>query len=231
EPFVQEDRNTRGEIITKKDERLNFTPVDQSFVSIDDADTTEAEVVVIEGKKFKGTVHFESGSPVEDATVYLDDGKGVNTDIKTKTNNAGAFILSGIPRLEFSGEYVLKAVYSDDEHTYVADTKKVSIHHDEDESIDFEIQAIEDIDATHLLGMPIEITDKTNLDNGNILLSGAFRDIPHNENFAIDVASLGSALQFERIEVEKSDLQNEEGVPYAVPKEDHILLETKEFPE
>ncbi len=212
-----------------------FVPKTVNFTNNDDNEEHVIEVTVDEGTSISGRVTFENdGTPVENAVVYLDQGQGIQTAVVTATNENGDYILAGIPLPENEdgtviGELKIGTSYSDKVHSYIGEVKNIP-YSEASEAVNFQIKEIEDIDLTHLLGIPVRLTVAEKEGEEGYKISGEFFDLPENVNFSVSHNSGRARLSFDNISVTASTLTNTRDIPFATPVEDKILLNNKKYP-
>lgn len=210
-----------------------FVPKTVNFANEDDNQVHTLEIELDPGATVSGKVTFEKDdTPVANAVVYFDKGKGINTDIMTVTNEQGNYTLAGVPipepdlngQLSFD-QLKMGASYSDKVHSYVGEVKNVPLA-DADKSIDFTIKEIDDMDLTHLLGMSVRLTEAEKSRNESYTISGQLL-VPGNANFSLGEEIAGNTVSFNNITVTASDLKNSSGIPLAIPEGNKILLDNK----
>lgn len=212
-----------------------FVPKTVNFTNVDDNTVRTLHVALDPGAIITGNVTFkETGNPVKNAVVYLEQGQGTNTDIITVTDENGNYRLGGVPipeptrdgRLSFT-ELSVGTSFSDNVHSYVGEIKTIGLQQAE-KPVNLQISEIKDMDIRKLLGMPVRLTEAVKEKKG-YRISGELVQLPKNENFSESNHSSGARLTFSKVTVSASSLKNQKGVPFAVPAGENVILNNKSY--
>ncbi|TJY67826.1 hypothetical protein FAZ19_00755 [Sphingobacterium alkalisoli] len=233
--------NGQLNIVSPTRQNVLFVPRTQNFVSNDDNVVHRVTVVVQPATVMTGRVVFAAdSSPVRGAVVYIDQGRGSESDMRAETRSDGTYELI-VPAPAASGLFpsgnsqlpqAITATYSAPGRTYIGQTvslaKRGKVPQSAPTSVDFAIREAGDIDVSKLYGFPARLNDLRPT-SGGYLVSGELYDLEDNPNFALRSASGPKVLAFENLKVGASTITNDDGVPLAVPTEDHIQFEQKQL--
>ena len=208
--------------------------------SKDDLQSRQVTIVVERAQLVNGRVLFEqSNTPVANALVYVDEGKGSDSDIHTRTDETGAFTLA-LPFGETENlleskfkQFGLKitASYAQAGKSYVGSTVTLNGNQLRNPpQVNLTIREIEGIDLSQILGFTARLKSAEKLADNSYRISGELLDKPGNENFALSKTETGTqVLAFSDLEVVPSGLKNENGVPLAVPVGNELPLLNREI--
>ncbi len=222
-----------------------FVPRTQNFESNDDNVVRRITVVVQPATVMTGRVVFAADSlPVRGAVVYVDQGRGSESDMRAETRSDGTYELivpapgaapgNGLlPSGNTGGTpQAVTAAYSAPGKTYIGQTVSLAKRGKGPQSaltsIDFVIREANDIDVSKLYGFPVRLNALRATDGGYIV-SGELYDVEDNPNFAFRSASGPKVLAFENLKVRASTIKNANGIPLAVPTADEIQFEQKQL--
>ncbi|GGG83406.1 hypothetical protein GCM10007415_15580 [Parapedobacter pyrenivorans] len=222
-----------------------FVPRTQNFESNDDNVVRRITVVVQPATVMTGRVVFAADSlPVRGAVVYVDQGRGSESDMRAETRSDGTYELivpapgaapgNGLLPIGNTGgtPQAVTAAYSAPGKTYIGQTvslaKRGKGTQSAPTSIDFVIREANDIDVSKLYGFPVRLNALRATDGG-YTVSGELYDVEDNPNFAFRSASGPKVLAFENLQVRASTIKNANGIPLAVPTTDEIQFEQKQL--
>ena len=196
------------------------------------------EIELRKGKQISGFVTAGSDSlPLAGAKVFVKNALQWSNDFPISeaiTDQNGYFTLKGIPAdtvytaaasagqnngIIYPAE--IHAVKSDPLISYIGDKKSVSLT--KTKQVNFHLDIIDHLNLTEIWGFPIEIEEFT--PNGNVggKVSGAFVNLPENENFSVQDPNV--RLSFHKIDVFPGSKTDANGVPIAKPAKDEILTD------
>lgn len=212
-----------------------FVPRTMNFQSEDDGSITTLTIKVDPGKLVSGKVTFKSnGQPVKGATVFVDQGKGSNSEIATITGEDGSYVLTGIPEVPGSGgqgnDLTIKAGYMAPGKTYIGDAQTVAITAAPAPAVNLTIGEVTGIDISHLLGMPARIENIKEEGNGVYTIDGELFNLPENGNFSMRKnTAVETVLPFHQIRIRTSATRNTAGIPVGVPAGDAIDFDSRQM--
>ncbi|MDH7514305.1 MAG: carboxypeptidase-like regulatory domain-containing protein [Bacteroidota bacterium] len=198
----------------------NFVPRDITGISTPVSRTwTLYPALLSQGGKLAGTVRVGS-VPIPNARVMLFDNPSDPTPLQTTTNSEGKYELPGVPL----GLHTFRATKSSSQ--YIGDTVSTIVKTSETTMLDFQLTLYNDMDITHLLGFPIEVSA---LDSsmGSIRISGNFCNLPANAHFSVDTAK--TILHFSDIVIIPSTETNVNGIPLAQPSSIPLITDVNTF--
>jgi hypothetical protein len=167
----------------------------------------EMSVPLLRGGRLTGTVAV-GAVPIPGARVRVFDNPADPEPLQAVTDESGTYTLRGIP----PGNHLFLATKSKSQ--FIGDTASAEIEAGKVMQLDFQLSAYNDMDITTLLGFPIEVSG---LDStaGQVVISGAFVELPSNEHFAMEDSS--NVLPFSDIIIQQSTEKNENDIPFADP--------------
>lgn len=168
----------------------------------------ELDVPLNEGGHLAGTVRVGS-VPIPNARVILFDNPAETDPLVAYTDADGQYELHALP----TGKHIFLAAKS--KSPYIGDTARAQIRKGLGTQRDFELKAYNDMDITHLLGFPIEVT-AVDSSSGKVMLSGNFVELPGNDQFSLEEPT--TTLAFENIVIIPSSETNASGLPLAEPE-------------
>ncbi|MCB0841145.1 MAG: carboxypeptidase regulatory-like domain-containing protein, partial [Bacteroidetes bacterium] len=196
------------------------------------------EIKLRNGKEIQGVVTAGPDSlPLAGARVFVKGALKWNNDFpiaEAITNENGEYTLKGIPidtvytAVANPGQnngilypVEIHAVKSDPQISYVGDKKSANMN--SDDPVNLHLDIIEGINLTQIWGLPIEVEDFKANSNGGGKLTGAFVNLPENENFAIQDPNV--RISFYNIDVIPGSKYDAQGVPSARPVADEIVTD------
>ena len=145
------------------------------------------------------------------------------------TDEQGKFKIEGVPVDSFALAGVgmvieaieVQAVKSDPLISYIGATTHTDVP--QRNPLRLHLDIIDDLNLSSIWGLPIEVESFEPNASGGGTLTGAFTQLPSNENFAIKAPN--TRLSFHQIEVIPGPMADTKGIPYARPVEEEILTD------
>ncbi len=159
----------------------------------------------------KGTVYAgqSTTSPVPLSTIRY---YGFKDTLTAGAGANGYYYLNNFPvRRGYQKVAALKS-----QSNYIGDEKSILINKASNEcvTVDFNLTVYDDMDITHLMGFPMEVSKLTADDGGGVRISGNITRLPANEQFSTDP---GKAIPFSNVFIKAGAMKNAKGVPIAEP--------------
>ena len=200
-----------------------FVPQTFTFQSEDNGENKYIDFSIRIGRIVTGKVTFDDGTNAVAAKVYVESGNGTSNDNFALTNDKGEYNLVLQDSLS---QFKVRANYFEEGKTFVPEEKIVRLT---DTKLDFIIKKINNIDASRLFGFKTRINTLKEESEGIYTVSGELFDIPTNSNFAVTDSILNKNIAFENVKIKVSTIKNTAGIFLAVPIENSIVTNNKEF--
>ncbi|MEX1187687.1 MAG: carboxypeptidase-like regulatory domain-containing protein, partial [Bacteroidia bacterium] len=172
------------------------------------------------GMEVNGTV-VEQGSntPIAGARVFCETGFTIYgpSVTETTTDQNGNYSLKGLPRQNVN----IKAAKSSTTTTYIGASFSIAMPSSVINNVNFQLDKIENLNITKILGFPVEITAAEALPDNKYKVSGAFVNIPGNGNFKMYDPS--QRVRFTNINLEASTQLDASGIPMAKPVSNEVV--------
>ena len=205
-----------------------FAPVSVSFSNTETPGYQTVEILVTDAVIMKGKVTSATdNTPLVGARVFVDQGNGCDMNFAL-TNALGDYTLYGVPL--YPNTQTIKAVYNDasqhpaNPQTYIGQIKTITLLPENSPvTLDFELSKFTALDVSQLLGFPLEIESIKDLGGLSFEVTGAFVNLPSNDNFAL--ADPYTRAPFTKKKVCKGPDKNAQNIPIAVPQFEPIPLD------
>lgn len=200
-------------------------PMDKDLVSKSLTITSEAsfefkdkgEILLDQGFRIHGIVTYGPDSTrLAGARVFIDMG---GDNIETFTGGSGAFTLKGIPLDQ--NQWEINAENLNADLTLIADHQTITAPFPM--QVNFHLDSFDDFALNNLWGLPITISSIEE-DNGNVVIDGAFVNLPANANFTIKDED--HRLEFIDVTVQPEEVNGE---LIGVPVSSEILVDLNEL--
>jgi hypothetical protein len=246
QPFSpsSEEHNLLRAIITPTQNILIVPKSEGNVKSKDDREKRIHTIKVERAMEVTGKVVFENtNTPVANALVYVDEGKGSDSDIHAVTKSDGTYKLA-IPIAQSGTQITSKhqsninqagikitASYAEEGKTYLGNTQSLGLKKGQNiPPVNLTIREIGEIDISKIYGFPVRLKSLTKTENNTYRVSGEIFDKEGNENFALSKSETGTrVLAFSDLEVRPSSLRNAAGTPVAVPVSNDIPILNREI--
>ncbi len=174
---------------------------------------TEKNIYLPKAAKISGHVFVgKNNNPVSNARVYLTASQSNGEVLETYTKQDGSFVLHNVP----VGNFQTFAAAKSQSNT-IGDYITMNVTEAGKSDVNFHLRVYEDMDITHLLGFPIEVTSLT--ESGGVKISGNFVKLDSLKNPLF--SSVTTTIGFSNVEIvpgSKTNFMFGKNVPIAVPK-------------
>ncbi|HQW97543.1 MAG TPA: carboxypeptidase-like regulatory domain-containing protein [Flavobacteriales bacterium] len=216
----------------KVDPPGDMMPVDRIIVNQVSPEPVVLEQMIETGTKLTGRVRAMPGdAPVANARVWMQIGSdqyGPQLNQVLSDEN-GEFILPGVPM----GPFKVFAAKADPQTTYIGTSQAITYGMVPGPPPSFKmipalpyaeltLQRVDDMDITHLLGFPVEVTTLVKNNDGSSTIGGAFVQLPGNANFRLEDPA--QRIPFANVKVTPGT-PNEQGKPIAFPANDRVTTD------
>ena len=216
----------------KVDPPGDMMPVDRIIVNQVSPEPVVLEQMIETGTKLTGRVRAMPGDvPVANARVWVQIGSdqyGPQLNQVFSDEN-GEFILPGVPM----GPFTVFAAKADPQTTYIGTSQAITYGMVPGPPPGFKmipalpyaeltLQRVDDMDITHLLGFPVEVTALVKNNDGSSTIGGAFVQLPGNANFRLEDPA--QRIPFANVKVTPGT-PNEQGKPIALPANDRVTTD------
>lgn len=137
---------------------------------------------------------------------------GFSDTIWSTSNGLGYYYMKNVPVRR--ARQIVTAMKS--KSNLVGDQKPVLINKASDECLaqDFNLTVYQDMDITHLMGFPMEVTKLVEEQGGGIRIDGNLTSLPSNEQFSINSTTV---IPFNNIYIKPGSVLNKDKIPIAEP--------------
>lgn len=218
------------EIIVEGPEDEDWVPVtwtnDGTLSDVESKDEVTITIPISKGGYISGTVTYgedDNLTPIDSARVSISLGDG--TYLITYTDEEGNYTLHNVPK-----NTALRAIAAKGSSQYVGDGRWVYLDYEKIEGVDFNLTVYNGMDITQILHLPIEVHELSVTSDG-VNIKGAFYDFSSlmADNWKLNTDVQDELLvEFQQDFVASSE-QNEDGIPYAIPKAGSITTSLTEI--
>lgn len=137
---------------------------------------------------------------------------GLSDTLSDYSNPMGYYYIKNIPVRRAAQLFTA----SKSQSNYIGDEQKVLINKPSDQCItqDFHLTVYKDMDITHLMGFPMEVTKLVEEESGGIWINGNLTSLPSNDQFG---ATYSTIIPFREVYIKPGTLKNKQNIPLAEP--------------
>ncbi len=182
-------------------------------------------VYVTKAAKVSGYVYVgKNDTPVENAHVFLEYSDSDGDLLDTYTDQNGYFVIHNVPVRNYQTFSAAKSMSNT-----IGDHVTVNVPKEGLSNLTFNLKVYEDMDITHLLGFPIEVTSLVK-SGGDVLISGKIIKLDSLDNslFSTDKKYIG----FSNLAIVKgaeTSMMFGKSVPVALPKQLPLKTDLNSF--
>ena len=185
----------------------------------------KVSVIALEKATYiSGSVYVAGTQPVQGADILIDFGNP-DLNISIKTDEVGEYILPNVP---IGANVIVYGSKHSDEETIIGDSSAVLTTAEGKTGVDLFLTIYNGMDITKLLGFPIQLTALQELNNGEVKITGVFKQFKKNDYFSV-FDSTAAQIKIANVFVKPGTKLNFKGIPYAVLVEPSIAVDDPIF--